>query len=113
MRVLHKKSPYSPARYSISISSGSEEVSLGSVNESIAHPRDVLRPANFSGLCRDRWPITIRLAIVAKPVRSQPNGRLAEAAELLRVKLLDRIIIGAPAQGRSRLLPFQKGIGVL
>src|ERR1700726_1933397 len=73
-----------------------EEVSVGRVNESIAHPRDVFRPAVVS---------TAHAVIV---VHNHPSGdpspsqtdhsltrRLAEAAELMQIKLLDHIIIGA------------------
>ena len=38
--------------------------------------------------------------------------RLAEAAELLQIKLLDHIIIGAPAEGREPYFSFKEA-GVL
>jgi DNA repair protein RadC len=38
--------------------------------------------------------------------------RLAEAAELLQIKLLDHIIIGAPAEGRQAYFSFKEA-GVL
>lgn len=90
-----------------------EEVSLGSVNESIAHPRDVFRPAlTFSAY-----------AVIV--VHNHPSGdaspsqadhtltrRLAEAAEILQIKLLDHIIIGAPADGTPGYFSF-KETGVL
>ena len=80
-----------------------EEVSIGSVNESIAHPRDVFRPA------------VIASAYAVIVVHNHPSGdsspsqtdhsltrRLAEAAELLQIKLLDHIIIGArPSKARA------------
>ena len=85
-----------------------EEVSLGSVNESIAHPRDVFRPAVISS------------AYAVIVVHNHPSGdaspsqtdhsltrRLAEAAELLQIKLLDHIIIGAPAAREPGLFQFQ------
>ncbi|MEY2546015.1 MAG: repair protein RadC [Verrucomicrobiota bacterium] len=72
-----------------------EEVSVGSVNESIAHPRDVFRPA------------LIGSAYAVIVVHNHPSGdaspsqtdysltrRLSEAAELLQIKLLDHVIIG-------------------
>ncbi len=90
-----------------------EEVSLGSVNESIAHPREVFRPALLYSA----------YAVVA--VHNHPSGdpapsqadhsltrRLREAAELLQIKLLDHIIIGAPAEGRLPYFSF-KEMGVL
>ncbi len=90
-----------------------EEVSLGSVNESIAHPRDVFRPAVISS------------AYAVIVVHNHPSGdpsprqsdhsltrRLAEAAELLQIKLLDHIIIGAAAEGRLPYFSFKEA-GVL
>jgi DNA repair protein RadC len=90
-----------------------EEVSLGSVNESIAHPRDVFRPA------------LIYSAYAVVVAHNHPSGdpspsqadhsltrRLREAAELLQIKLLDHVIIGAPADGRLPYFSFKEA-GVL
>jgi DNA repair protein RadC len=77
-----------------------EEISIGSVNESIAHPRDVFRPA------------VIASAYAVIVVHNHPSGdaspsqtdhsltrRLAEAAELLQIRLLDHVIIGEGEPG--------------
>lgn len=90
-----------------------EEVSRGSVNESIAHPRDVLRPA------------VIASAYAVIVVHNHPSGdaspsqtdhsltrRLAEAADLLQIKLLDHIIIGSPGQNQPGYFSFKEA-GVL
>ncbi|MEY2485499.1 MAG: repair protein RadC [Verrucomicrobiota bacterium] len=90
-----------------------EEVSLGSINESIAHPRDVFRPAVISS------------AYAVIVVHNHPSGdaspsqtdhsltrRLAEAAELLQIKLLDHIIIGAAHPGTPGYFSFKEA-GVL
>jgi DNA repair protein RadC len=90
-----------------------EEVSIGSVNESIAHPRDIFRPALVSS------------AYAVIVVHNHPSGdaspsqtdhsltrRMAEAAELLQIKLLDHIIIGAPADGSPGYFSFKEA-GVL
>jgi DNA repair protein RadC len=90
-----------------------EEVSVGSVNESIAHPRDVFRPA----LVASAYAVIV--------VHNHPSGdaspsqtdhsltrRLAEAAELLQIKLLDHIIIGAPSEGSPGYFSFKEA-GVL
>ena len=90
-----------------------EEVSLGSINESIAHPRDVFRPALISS------------AYAVIVVHNHPSGdaspsqtdhsltrRLAEAAELLQIKLLDHIIIGAPSEQNAGYFSFKEA-GVL
>ena len=89
------------------------EISLGSVNESIAHPREVFRPALLAAAC----------AIIV--VHNHPSGdptpsgadhsltrRLAEAAELLQIKLLDHVIIGSPGEGRAPYFSFKEA-GVL
>lgn len=90
-----------------------EEVSVGSVNESIAHPRDIFRPAIVSS------------AYAVIVVHNHPSGdsspsqtdhsltrRLAEAAELLQIKLLDHIIIGAPSEQSPGYFSFKEA-GVL
>jgi DNA repair protein RadC len=90
-----------------------EEVSRGSVNESIAHPRDIFHPA----VAASAYAVIV--------VHNHPSGdaspsqtdhsltrRLAEAAELLQIKLLDHIIIGAPIQGSPGYFSFKEA-GVL
>ncbi len=90
-----------------------EEVSIGSVNESIAHPREVFRPA------------IIYSAYAVIVAHNHPSGdpspsqadhsltrRLREAAELLQIRLLDHIIIGAPAEGRQPYFSFKEA-GIL
>jgi DNA repair protein RadC len=90
-----------------------EEISTGSINESIAHPRDVFRPA------------VIASAYAVIVAHNHPSGdaspsqtdhsltrRLAEAAELLQIKLLDHIIIGAPGENNPGYFSFKEA-GVL
>jgi DNA repair protein RadC len=90
-----------------------EEVSVGSLNESIAHPREIFRPA----ITYSAYAVIV--------VHNHPSGdaspsqtdhsltrRLAEAAELLQIKLLDHIIIGAPAEGNPGYFSFKEA-GVL
>ncbi len=90
-----------------------EPISLGSINESIAHPRDIFRPALISS------------AYAVIVVHNHPSGdaspsqtdhnltrRLAEAAELLQIKLLDHIIIGAPTERNTGYFSFKEA-GVL
>ena len=113
MRALHKESlriVLLDTRYNLI---RVEEVSLGSLNESIAHPRDVFRPA------------IIHSAYAVIVAHNHPSGdpspsqadhsltrRLREAAELLQIKLLDHVIIGAPNEGRLPFFSF-KEMGVL
>jgi DNA repair protein RadC len=90
-----------------------EEVSLGSLNESIAHPREIFRPAlTYSA----HAVIVVHNHPSGDASPSQTNHsltrRLAEAAELLQIKLLDHIIIGAPAEGSPGYFSFKEA-GVL
>ena len=90
-----------------------EEISLGSINESIAHPRDVFRPAIiFSAYA----VIVVHNHPSGDPSPSQADHsltrRLSEAAELLQIRLLDHIIIGAPTEGRPPYFSFKEA-GVL
>lgn len=86
-----------------------EEVSLGSLNESIAHPREIFRPA------------LIHSAYALIVVHNHPSGdpspseadrrltrRLQEAASLLQINLLDHIIIGAPNGAASPYFSFKE-----
>lgn len=113
MRTLHKESLrviLLDTRYHLL---RMEEVSLGSVNESIAHPRDVFRPAVISSAYA---VIVVHNHPSGDPSPSQSDHsltrRLAEAAELLQIKLLDHIIIGAPGEGRLPYFSFKEA-GVL
>ena len=90
-----------------------EEISTGSVNESIAHPREIFRPA------------VIASAYAVIVVHNHPSGdpspsqadhnltrRLVEAAELMQIKLLDHIIIGAHSNNGPGYFSFKEA-GVL
>ena len=84
-----------------------EEISLGSLNESIAHPREIFRPA------------LIHAAFAFVLVHNHPSGdptpsdadrrltrRLIEAAALLQIRLIDHVIVGAPCEGRLPYFSF-------
>lgn len=86
-----------------------ETVSLGSVNESIADPREVFREAIIQGA----------FAIIL--VHNHPSGdpspsemdrtmtkRMAQVADLLRIRLLDHIIIGQPTPGNRPYFSFKE-----
>ena len=79
-----------------------EEVSLGSLNECLAHPREILRPAVQHN------------AFAFVLVHNHPSGdpapsdadrratrRIADAAAMLQVNFFDHIIVGSPAPSRS------------
>jgi DNA repair protein RadC len=86
-----------------------EEVSHGSLNESLAHPREVFRPA------------LIYSAFAVILVHNHPSGdpapssadnqltrRLAQVAELLQIRLLDHVIIGTADNGRQPYFSFKE-----
>jgi DNA repair protein RadC len=90
-----------------------EEVSHGSLNESVAHPREVFRPA------------LIYSAFAIVVVHNHPSGdpapsdadhrvtrKMAEAAALLQIQLLDHVIIGSGDNGRRPYFSFREA-GVL
>jgi len=86
-----------------------EEISKGTVNESIAHPRDI-----FS-------PVFTAAAYAFILVHNHPSGdpapseadrrlttRLSEAARLLQVQLLDHVILGTSDNGRAPWFSFKQ-----
>jgi len=86
-----------------------EEVSLGSLNECLAHPREILRPA------------VLHNAYAFILVHNHPSGdptpsdadrrltlRIAEAARLLQVNFSDHVIIGSPAPNRAPYFSFRE-----
>lgn len=90
-----------------------EEISLGSLNESIAHPREIFRPA----LIHSAYAVII--------AHNHPSGdptpseadhrltrRLSEAAQLLQISLLDHVIIGSPNAGKPSFYSFKEA-GIL
>jgi len=90
-----------------------EEVSNGSLNESVAHPRELFRPA------------LIYSAFALVVVHNHPSGdpapsdadhrvtrKMAEAAALLQIQLLDHVIIGSGDNGRRPYFSFREA-GIL
>ncbi len=86
-----------------------EEVSRGSLNESIAHPREVLRPA------------VVRAAHSFVLTHNHPSGdpspseadrsitrRLRSAAEILQIEFLDHVIIGSPGPSGPPYFSFRE-----
>lgn len=86
-----------------------EEISVGTLNESIAHPREIFRPA----LIYSAYAIIV--------VHNHPSGdpspseadhrltrRLSEAAQILQINLLDHIIIGSPDKNRIPYYSFKE-----
>lgn len=86
-----------------------EEISLGSLNESIAHPREIYRPAlvhaAFAIILSHNHPS-------GDPTPSEADKRLTrrvvEAGELLQIPLLDHIIIGGMDAGQASYFSFKQ-----
>lgn len=83
-------------------------VSVGSLNEAIAHPREVFRAAILAG----GYAIAL--------VHNHPSGnctpsmadrrmtkQLVEAAAILQIPLLDHVIVGNPGNRRKPYFSFQ------
>ena len=88
---------------------GTSVVSVGTVNESSAHPREILRPV----ITRGAYGFIL--------VHNHPSGdpspsradeaitrRVAEAATLMQVRFFDHVIIGRPAPGRAPYFSFRE-----
>ncbi len=88
---------------------GTTIVSVGTVSESSAHPREVLRPV----ITRGAYGFVL--------LHNHPSGdpspsradelvtrKLIEAAALMQVRFLDHVIIGRPSPGRSAYYSFRE-----
>lgn len=85
------------------------EVSLGSVNEAIADPREILRPAiihNAYGV------VLVHNHPSGDPTPSQSDRAItrttAEACALFKIKLIDHVIIGVPGAGSPGYFSFRE-----
>jgi DNA repair protein RadC len=86
-----------------------EDVALGSLNECVAHPREIFRPAIVHSAYA---VILIHNHPSGDPAPSQADHRLTrqlgDAAKLLQINLLDHIIIGLPDGGRTPYFSFRE-----
>ena len=86
-----------------------EQVSLGSLNECLAHPREILRPA------------VLHNAFAFILVHNHPSGdptpsdadrrvtiRMAEAAKMLQVNFFDHVILGSLSAERAPYFSFRE-----
>jgi len=91
-----------------------EEVTRGTLNESLFHPREAFRPA----LARQAHAVIL--------VHNHPSGnprpsdadlqvtrRMKEAGALLQIELLDHVILGAPRKGDEKNYFSFKNEGLL
>ena len=85
-----------------------EQVSLGNLNECLAHPREILRP------------VVLHNAFAFILVHNHPSGdpapsdadrrvtiRLADAARILQVNFFDHVILGSLAENRAPYFSFR------
>ena len=88
-------------------------VSLGTVNESTAHPREIFRPVIAVG--------AYGFALMhnhpsgdPKPSRADETltRRIHEAANLMQIRFLDHVVVGEPAPGRDAHFSFREA-GIL
>ena len=86
-----------------------EDVALGSLNECIAHPREIFRPAIIHSAYA---AILVHNHPSGDPAPSQADHRLTrqlgDAAKLLQINFLDHIIIGLPDGGRAPYFSFRE-----
>ena len=92
---------------------GHTMVSIGSMNESIAHPREIFRPVIATGAYSI---ILMHNHPSGDPSPSEADTRLtrrlSEAAGLLQVGLLDHVIVGTPGEFRVGHFSFKEA-GIL
>ncbi|MEO7098117.1 MAG: DNA repair protein RadC [Luteolibacter sp.] len=88
---------------------GTEVVSIGTVNESSAHPREILRPVITRGAFSF---IVIHNHPSGDPSPSRADElvtkRLVDAAKLMQLDMMDHLIIGRPAEGRLPYYSFRE-----
>lgn len=84
-------------------------ISVGTVNDSSAHPREILRPVITRGAYGF---ILIHNHPSGDPSPSRADEivtrRLVEAAKLMQVTFLDHVIIGRPSPGRAAYYSFRE-----
>jgi DNA repair protein RadC len=89
--------------------SGTTVVSIGTVDQSAAHPREILRPV----ITRGAYGFVL--------IHNHPSGdpspsradeeathRIIEASKLMQVRFLDHVIIGKPSPGRTPYYSFRE-----
>jgi len=83
-------------------------VSIGTVNETTAHPREIMRPV----IARNAYGfILIHNHPSGDPSPSHADNTITEslikAAELMKIRLVDHVIIGRPSNGRLGFFSFR------
>jgi len=88
---------------------GWNRVSLGTVNESNAHPREVLRPV-IAGAAHGFLMMHNHPSGDVTPSQSdeQTTRRMVEAAKLMQLRFIDHVITGVGGPGRSPYYSFRE-----
>jgi len=85
------------------------DISKGTVNESVAYPREILRPTiahpSFGFVLVHNHPSGFASP---SPADLRLTKRIAEAARILNVNFLDHVIVGQPSSARPGYFSFQK-----
>jgi DNA repair protein RadC len=84
-------------------------ISQGSLNEALAYPREAFKPViTFSAFAF----IMVHNHPSGNPSPSEADLRLTrrifEAGKILQLPLIDHVIIGSPAEGRSCYFSFKE-----
>jgi DNA repair protein RadC len=84
-------------------------VSVGSLNEALAHPREIFRAAILAGAYA---LILMHNHPSGDPTPSEADRRLTknirEAAGVLQISLLDHVIVGSPSPDRQPYFSFRE-----
>jgi DNA repair protein RadC len=85
------------------------EITKGSINESLAHPRDNFRPV----IGRSAYAfVLVHNHSSGEPAPSEadtwPTRRLVEGARILKINMLDHVIVGQSFDGRPGYFSFKE-----
>jgi DNA repair protein RadC len=86
-----------------------EQISVGILNEALAHPREILKPAIIHS--------AFAFALVHNHPSGDPNPsdadfrltrQINEAARVLQIPFLDHVIVGQPSSGQNGYFSFKE-----
>ena len=80
------------------------EITKGSINESLAYPRDIFRPV--IGQSAYAFVLTRQIRRLVKLIRL--TRRLAEGARILEINMLDHVVVGQSFEGRPGYFSFNE-----
>lgn len=84
-------------------------VSLGTIDQTYAHPREIFRPVIAGGA----WAFALMHNHPSgdptpSPADSKMTTRIRECAELMQIKFVDHVIVGMPGDGRLPYYSFRE-----